>query len=305
MWGWVLCNAVVLLMSMPICYILMVVQRSLRVPQWHFILLVMSDSFHAHALKSNILGSYSVVRAAVGPTASQLVLCRGDPSFVVPKGCLPVQTRTFSRCEVAGYHSSVAEDSGVQDCNTIVEWVTLSVLKYYIAFILMDQAISQLWKKCGITHNSGTGLWMAAEGSVGYCSGTAGPFRRWKHCYLSKCLEPLTQQHTSQKMKILSLQIDFIWTLIMFSEIRVHSLCVWSIEEYKFMYVRCIRCCRLTQILWTFSLKNLYVSFYFLDRKKWCDLCKVCLYNVMMIVLFYWYSTLNGHYYFKEMMQNI
>jgi hypothetical protein len=46
------------------------------------------------------------------------------------------------------------------------------VLKYYSAFIFMDQAISQLWKKCGITHNSGTGLWMAAEGSVGYCSGT-------------------------------------------------------------------------------------------------------------------------------------
>jgi hypothetical protein len=80
----------------------------------------------------------------------------------------------------------------------------------------MDQAISQLWKKCGIIHISGTGLWMAAEGSVGYCSGTAGLLRRWKHCDLSKCLEPLTQQHTSQKMQILSLKIDFIWTLLCF-----------------------------------------------------------------------------------------
>jgi len=53
----------------------------------------------------------------------------------------------------------------------------------------------------------------------------------------------------------------------MFSEIRVHSICVWSTEKYKFMYVTCIRCCRLTEILWTFSLKNLYVSFNFLDRK--------------------------------------
>jgi hypothetical protein len=197
---------------------------------------------------------------------------------------------------VVGYQG----DSGVQDCNTTVEWVTLSVLKYYNAFIFMDQAISQLWKKCDIIHNSGTGLWMAAEGSVGYCSGTAGPLRRWKHCDLSKCLEPLTQQHTSQKMQILGLQIDFIWTFIMFSEIRVHSLCV-----YKFMYVICIRCCRMTEILWTFSLKNLYVSFNFLDRENWRDLCKVCFCNVTVIVLFYWYSTLNGHFHFKEMIQNI
>jgi hypothetical protein len=83
-------STVILLMTMPICYILMVVQRSLRVPQWHFMLLVMSDSFHAQAPKSNILESYSFVRAAVGPTASQLVLCRGDTLFVVSKGCLPV-----------------------------------------------------------------------------------------------------------------------------------------------------------------------------------------------------------------------
>lgn len=33
---------------------------------------------------------YFWVKAAVGPTASQVVLCRGHPSFIVLEGCLPV-----------------------------------------------------------------------------------------------------------------------------------------------------------------------------------------------------------------------
>jgi len=35
------------------------------------------------------------------------------------------------------------------------------------------------------------------------------------------------------------------------------------------------------------------------------DLCKVCLYNVTMIVLSNLYSMLKGCFYFKQMMQNI
>ena len=62
-------------------------------------------------------------------------------------------------------------------------------------------------------------------------------FEKMKALWSLKCLELLTEQHsiTSQKMQIHSLQIDFIWTLGRFTEIQVPSICVWSIEEYKFM----------------------------------------------------------------------
>lgn len=84
--------------------------RSLRVPQRHSVLLVMSDSFHAHVPKSNILGSYSIVRAAVGPVVGSLqrgpIICcvKGMPSCLNQNslkmwgGRLPQQCGRGFRC---------------------------------------------------------------------------------------------------------------------------------------------------------------------------------------------------------------